>query len=75
MFHRVPSFSPAAVAATALIILFGVLFALSLSPPDTAHADHSDRPTVSIKAVMPEVGEEGEERHGHAEAEQAPHVR
>ena len=59
MFHRVPFISPTAVATTALVILLGLLFALSLSPPGTAHADHSDRPTVSIKAVMPEVGEEG----------------
>ena len=59
MFHRVPSISFIAVAATALIFLLVVLFASSLSSPGTAHADHSGRPTVSIKSIMPEVGEEG----------------
>ncbi len=59
MFHRVPFISPTAAAATALIVLFGVVFALSLSPPDTAHADHGSRPTVSIAGIEPEVGEEG----------------
>ena len=60
MFHRVPSFSFIAVATTALIFLLAVLFASSLSLPGTAHADHGEsRPTVSITALMPEVGEEG----------------
>ena len=59
MFHRVPFISPTAAVATTLILLFGVMFALSSSPPGTAHADHSSPPTVKIKAVMPEVGEEG----------------
>ncbi len=59
MFHPVPFISPTAAVATTLILLFGVMFALSFSPPGTAHADHSSPPTVKIKAVMPEVGEEG----------------
>ena len=59
MFHRAPLISPAAVLTTALVILVGVLLALSLSPPSTAHADHGGPPKVKIKAVMPEVGEEG----------------
>ena len=60
MFHRAPFISPTAAAATALILLVGVLFALSFSPPGTAHAAHGGSlPEVKIKAVMPEVGEEG----------------
>ena len=60
MFHRVPSFSFIAVATTALIFLLAVLFASSLSLPGTAHAGHGEsRPTLSITALMPEVGEEG----------------
>ena len=60
MFHRVRSISFMAVITTALIFLLVALFASSLSSPGTAHADHPDgRPTVSIKSIMPEVGEEG----------------
>ena len=59
MFQRVPSISSFAVAAAALIFLLAVLFASSLSSPGAAHAEHSSPPEVSIKAVMPEVGEEG----------------
>ena len=59
MFQRVPSISSFAVAAAALIFLLAVLFASSLSSPGAAHAEHSSPPEVRIKAVMPEVGEEG----------------
>ena len=63
MFHRPPFASLPAVLTIALILVMGVLLVPSLSsfssPQGTAHADHSSRPTVSIKAVMPEVGEEG----------------
>ena len=59
MFHRSPTISARSLAVAAVILLVGVLFALSLSPPGTAHASHSGLPEVSIKAVMPEVGEEG----------------
>ena len=59
MFHRVPFISPTSVVSAAVILVLAALFALSLSSPGAALADHSDRPTVSIKAVMPEVGEEG----------------
>ena len=60
MFHRAPFISPKAVVTTALILLVGVLLAFSLSAPQgTAHADHSGRPYLEIKSIMPEVGEEG----------------
>ena len=61
MFHRVPSISFTAVATTLLIFLLVALFASSPSSPGTAHADHpeDDLPEVSIKSIMPEVGEEG----------------
>ena len=60
MFHRAPIISPAAVLTTALILLVGVLLALSLSPPSTANADHGGSlPQVSIVSITPEVGEEG----------------
>ena len=59
MFHRVPFISQAAVLTTALVILLGLLLALSHSATGTAHADHSGMPEVSIASITPEVGEEG----------------
>ncbi len=59
MFRQTPAISAAAVFTAALITLLGVLFASSLSSPGTAHADHSSKPTVSIKSITPDVGEEG----------------
>ena len=58
MFHRAPFISAAAVATTALIILLGLLFALSLSSPGMVHASHSGMPEVSITGITPEIGEE-----------------
>ena len=59
MFHRVPfiSVTTAAVAVLALLLL---MLSPSSFSPGTAHASHgTSLPEVSIKAVMPEVGEEG----------------
>ena len=58
MFHRLPVIS---VATAAIAVLAFLLLTLSPSSPSlgTAHASHSDKPTVSIKSVMPEVAEEG----------------
>ena len=58
MFQRVLYISAMAAAIAAVILLFAA-FSSDLSSPGTAHADHNGRPTVSIKNVMPEVGEEG----------------
>ena len=44
MFHRMPSISIFAVAATALVLLLTVLFASSLSSPGTAHAQDNSAP-------------------------------
>ena len=61
MFHRMPLISATAVVTTALLILVGVLLALSFSPPGTAHAQTpKDPPMVSIESVEPsDVVEEG----------------
>ena len=58
MFHRL-SFSAFAVLLLAVTAGLAALFSSSLASPGTAHASHSGLPEVSIKAVMPEVGEEG----------------
>ena len=58
MFLRLP-FPALGALGLAMLVALVALFSSSLSSPGTAHADHSSRPTVSIKAVMPEVGEEG----------------
>ena len=57
MFQRVPFISVATAAVAVLALLLLMLSPSSFSP-GTAHADHSGRPTVSIKSIMPEVGEE-----------------
>ena len=60
MFHRLPfiSVTTAAVAVLALLLL---MLSPSSFSPGTAHASHgTSLPEVSIKAVMPEVGEEGD---------------
>ena len=58
MFHRLPFISVTTAAIAVLVFLLLILSHSSFSP-GTAHADHSGRPTVSIKSIMPEVGEEG----------------
>ena len=58
MFHRLP-FILATAATLAVVAFVFAAVSPSFTPDSTAHADHSNRPTVSIKAVMPEVGEEG----------------
>ena len=58
MFHRATFVSMTAAAIVAVILLL-VAFSPSFSTSETAHADHSSRPTVSIKTFTPAVGEEG----------------
>ena len=59
MFHRMPVTAIAALGIAAFLAIASILSSSSLSPPGTAHADHSGRPTVSIASITPEVGEEG----------------
>ena len=59
MFHRVPFISARSVAVAAVILVLAAI-SLGSSLHGTAHAGHgSSPPEVRIKAVMPEVGEEG----------------
>ena len=58
MFLRLP-FAAFSALGVAILVALAALFSSSLASPGTAHADHSSPPTVKIKAVMPEVGEEG----------------
>ena len=58
MFQRVPLISVTSVLIAAIVLVLAILASHS-SLQGTAHADHPGRPTVSIKSVMPEVGEEG----------------